>query len=104
MAPWPAMPVLATDAAQVEADVLEAGRRDRRRSVLGARVVADLELVDHAAAEDALQVEDRVRRVGGDLEDAGRVTPLAASLFALVVEDADVGRPVAAHLEVERGR
>src|SRR6185369_9305761 len=85
--------------AQVDVEGLEAGRGGRAD---GARrgVVAELELVDHAAAEDALQVEHRVGRVGGDQQvPAGHAVRRVAG--ALIVEDARVGGPVGVQLDVD---
>ena len=51
-------------------------------------------------AEEALQVEDGVGRIGRDVQaPAGHA--LRVVVRALVVEHADVGRPVVGHLEVE---
>src|SRR6185369_9541178 len=58
------------------------------------------ELVDHAATDKSLQVEHRVRRVGGDLQMPPR-DAVRRIARALVVEHSDVGRPVASQLEVE---
>ena len=86
-------------AGEADRDVLEAGLRV---GALGARraVVAELELVDHPVAEDALQVDDRVGRVQRRLEEAAAGV-LRIVALGLIVEDPAIHRPVAVDLPVE---
>src|SRR4029079_17913933 len=89
--------------AQVQRERPEVDPVDDRRDthdVGRGGVVADLQLVLHAAADDSLQVEHRVGRIVLDVDDAtGHAFRLQA--LALIVEHAAVGAPARSHAEVD---
>ena len=64
------------------------------------RVVAELEFVHRAVAEQSLQVEHGVRRVRRDLQPPSR-DAVRGVTRAAVAEDPHVGGPFAGHLDVE---
>ena len=68
--------------------------------MLGAALYPNLNSLMVVAAEEALQVEDHVRRIRRELQAPAR-DALRLVVGALIVEHAEVGRPVLRHLEVE---